>query len=101
VAKSSAVSPATSREAEVEYFVRGLPFTSTIAAGEKFEPLTVSSSGAAPAIALSGEMEVICGGALLTANCSWFDRPESALSAITDTAPAVAIRDAEIVAVNC
>jgi len=66
----------------------------------KLEPLTVKSKGAAPTIALSGEMEVICGAGLLMRNWSAFETLELAFWALTEANPADATSEGEIVAVT-
>lgn len=66
----------------------------------KPEPFTVKTTGGEPAIALSGEMEVICGAGLLMTNWTELDVNEP-MRTPTEADPAEVISDAEIVAVTC
>lgn len=80
--------------------VRGPPFHCTIAPLSKFEPLTTSMTPAAPARAELGFNEVITGAGGTMVKVALFE-VEPSSDTVTVAVPALAMRSAVTVAVNC
>jgi hypothetical protein len=83
--------------------VVAVPLKFTTEDGTKLVPFTVSVKAAVPAVALVGEIEVMVGTGLLTANGEAPDVPPPGAGFVTVTlnVPAVAISATVIAAVNC
>src|SRR5262249_29791581 len=78
------------------------PFTWTTDPFTKFEPLAVSVKAGPPTVAALGEMLVSVGGGTVTAKTRGVDVPPpgAGLKTVIESAPAAAMSDAGIAAVN-
>jgi hypothetical protein len=102
VAMSAAEMEAVSLVLLANVVVRADPFQSTTEPETKFEPFTVRVKAGPPAVALLGEIELIAGTGLLTANVIAFDVPPPgrAFTTVTETVPPVLISDEGTAAVT-
>ena len=80
--------------------VSAVPFQFTVEPETKFVPFTVSVKPEPPAVAQVGLSELIVGAALIVNVCAVDVAPAQGFATVMDAVPAVAIREADTVAVN-
>jgi xanthosine utilization system XapX-like protein len=80
--------------------VSAVPFQFTVEPETKFVPFTVSVKPEPPAVAQVGLSELIVGAALIVNVCAVDVAPAQGFATVIDAVPAVAIREADTVAVN-
>jgi xanthosine utilization system XapX-like protein len=86
---------------EPNVVTRAVPFQFTVDPETKFVPFTVSVNPEPPAVAQVGLSELIVGAALIVNVCAVDVDPAQGFATVIDAVPAVAIREAGTVAVNC
>jgi len=100
VAIREADTVAVNCEEEPNVVARAVPFQFTVDPETKFVPFTVSVKPEPPAGAQVGLSELIVGAALIVNVCAVDVAPAQGFATVIDAVPAVAIREADTVAVN-